>query len=39
MSMHQFVLAMVLAVYVGFSRLHHVIRRDRSDLRGPVFSD
>jgi hypothetical protein len=24
MSMYQFVLAMVLAVYVGFSRLHHV---------------
>ena len=24
MSMYQFVLAMVLAVYVGFSRLHHL---------------
>jgi hypothetical protein len=24
MPMHQFILAMVLAVYVGFSRLHHV---------------
>src|SRR5688500_13627565 len=24
MSMYQFVLAMVLSVYVGFSRLHHV---------------
>ena len=24
MSMYQFVLAMVLALYVGFSRLHHL---------------
>ena len=34
MSMHQFVLAMVLAVYVGFSRLHHL----RFVTRGPMLT-
>ena len=33
MSMYQFVLAMVLAVYVGFSRLHHL----RFVTRGPML--
>ena len=33
MTMYQFVLAMVLAVYVGFSRLHHVRFLEREPMR------
>jgi hypothetical protein len=33
MPMYQFILAMVLAVYVGFSRLHHVQFLDPPDCR------